>query len=77
MKVKVEIKNPRVWYRKSTNEWVVSATFVSRDVCESINFVTRKKNKSKRKFYEFCCKGIIGEEMRSRFKNNEIHFIEQ
>lgn len=74
MKINIEIKNVSLYYRKKTRDYVVSATFVSDNVCECINFSAKRENKAKKSFYRYCTRdGILAEEMLYLFKNNMIH----
>ena len=75
--MRVKVYTPYIWYRNSTKEWVVNFVIKSRDVAECVIFSAKKKNKAKKRFVKFCCDGVLGDEFLSRFKNNEIHILEE
>lgn len=72
MSITVDIKQPYIFYRKSTHEWVVLITIVSDFVATNISFPIKRKNKAKKNFYKFCTSGILGEEMKYRIKEGRF-----
>lgn len=70
------IKTPKLWYRKSTKEWVLYVVITTHSVQTSITFTNKKRSKVLKQFYKFCTSGILMEEMLYRFRHNEIHIEE-
>ena len=77
MQIVVNIQKPYIWYRQSTEEWVVSLTVDTENVSHSQNFANKDKEKAKKAFFRHCNNGLLGEEMRYLFSNNQIEIEER
>ena len=74
MKMTIELRDPEVWYRKSTKEWIVDVNILTPNCSQCIRFSNKKRSKALKSFYKYCTSGLLDMEMIYLFEHKEIHF---